>query len=153
MCQFRQFDHVLLCTPPATIAPLTSIGRSTPEWLDEIAAIIVTGAYTDPSAGQVTSPASFGEWSARQVWPSGTVLAMSLATSAVPFSDKPLRQVRWSHVEVLIESMHATGLAPGTVITRCVECGRGQRALRVHRPETRRGGRRTARDIDCGNAA
>ena len=90
------------------------------QWLDQVAAAIVTGTYADPKAGQITFAAFFGEWSARQVWAPGTVLAMSLAARSVPFGDKPIRQIRRSEVEVWIKSMDAAGLAPGTIKTRYV---------------------------------
>ena len=90
------------------------------KWLDQIAAAIITGTYADPRAGQITFAAFFGEWSARQVWAPGTVLAMSLAARSVPFSEKPMRHIRRSDVEVWIKSMDAAGLAPGTVKTRYV---------------------------------
>ena len=90
------------------------------QWLDEITTAIITGTYADPKAGQITFAAFFGEWSARQVWAPGTVLAMSLAARSVPFGDKPMRQVRRSDVEVWIKSMDVAGLAPGTIKTRYV---------------------------------
>ena len=90
------------------------------QWLDQVTATVVTGTYADPKAGQITFAAFFGEWSARQVWAPGTVLAMSLAARSVPFAAKPMRQVRRSDVEVWIKSMDAAGLAPGTIKTRYV---------------------------------
>lgn len=90
------------------------------QWLDEIAAAVVTGTYADPRAGQITFAAFFGEWSARQVWAPGTVLAMSLAARSVPFGDRPMRLIRRSDVELWIKAMDAGGLAPGTIKTRYV---------------------------------
>jgi integrase len=89
-------------------------------WLDQITTSVITGTYADPKAGQITFAAFFGEWSARQVWAPGTVVAMALAAHSVPFSDKPMRQIRRSDVEVWIKSMDAAGLAPGTIKTRYV---------------------------------
>jgi len=89
-------------------------------WLDETSASVLTGTYADPQAGKVTFAAFFGEWSARQVWAPGTVLAMSLAARSVPFGSKPMKLVRRSDVEAWIKSMHAAGLAPGTIKTRYV---------------------------------
>ena len=89
-------------------------------WLDQVTASVVTGSYADPKAGRVTFAAFFGEWSARQVWAPGTVLAMSLAARSVPFGDKPMKLIRRSDVEVWIKSMDASGLAPGTIKTRYV---------------------------------
>lgn len=89
-------------------------------WLDQITASVITGTYADPRAGQITFAAFFGEWSARQIWVPGTVYAMTLAARTVPFSDKPMRQIRRSDVEVWIKSMNTAGLAPGTIKTRYV---------------------------------
>ena len=89
-------------------------------WLDNVTASVVTGTYADPNAGKVTFAAFFGEWSARQVWAPGTVLAMSLAARSVPFARTPMKLVRRSDVEAWIKSMDAAGLAPGTIKTRYV---------------------------------
>src|SRR6185437_117088 len=83
-------------------------------WLDQTATSVLTGTYADPKAGRVTFAAFFGEWSARQVWAPGTVLAMSLAARSVPFSDKPIKDVRRSEVEAWVKAMDSAGLAPGT---------------------------------------
>lgn len=90
------------------------------QWLDQVTSTVVTGTYADPKAGRITFAAFFGEWSARQVWAPGTVLAMSLAARSVPFAGKPMKQVRRSDVEIWIKQMNAAGLAPGTIKTRYV---------------------------------
>ena len=90
------------------------------QWLDQVTSAVVTGTYADPKAGRITFAAFFGEWSARQVWAPGTVLAMSLAARSVPFAGKPMKQVRRSDVETWIKQMNAAGLAPGTIKTRYV---------------------------------
>src|SRR5680860_996013 len=90
------------------------------QWLDQVTSAVVTGTYADPKAGRITFAAFFGEWSARQVWAPGTVLAMSLAARSVPFAGKPMKQVRRSEVEIWIKQMDAAGLAPGTIKTRYV---------------------------------
>jgi integrase len=89
-------------------------------WLDQVAASFVTGTYLDPRAGQITFAQFYGEWSVRQIWAPGTVIAMSLAARSVPFSDRPMCQIRRSDVEAWIKSMDTAGLAPGTVKTRHV---------------------------------
>ncbi len=89
------------------------------QWLDQVTSSVVTGTYADPKAGRITFAAFFGEWSARQVWAPGTVLAMSLAARSVPFAGKPMKQVR-SEVKTWIKQMDAAGLAPGTIKTRYV---------------------------------
>src|ERR1700752_401073 len=87
-------------------------------WLDRGTASVVAGNSVDPKAGQITCAAYFEQWSARQVWVSGTVPAMKLAARSVKFSDTPLRSIRRSHIEAWVKSMNAAGLAPGTVATR-----------------------------------
>lgn len=111
------------------------------QWLDQVTAAVVTGTYADPKAGQITFTAFFGEWSVRQVWAPGTVLAMSLAARSVPFGDKAMRQVRRSDVEVWIKSMDAAGLAPGTIKTRYVNVRSVFRERTVGVPRRRQGPR------------
>lgn len=89
-------------------------------WLDQVAASFVTGTYVDPRAGNVTFEQFYSEWSVRQLWAPGTVAAMSLAARSVPFSDRPMRQIRRSDIEAWIKSMDTAGLAPGTIKTRHV---------------------------------
>jgi hypothetical protein len=79
---------------------------------------VVAGTYADPQAGRITFTAFFGEWSARQVWAPGTVLAMSLAARSVSFAGTSMKQIRRSDVESWIKSMDAAELAPGTIKTR-----------------------------------
>lgn len=90
------------------------------QWLDQVTTTVVSGTYADPQAGRITFAAFFGEWSTRQVWAPGTVLAMSLAARSVPFAGKPIKQVRRADVETWVKQMVAAGLAPGTVKTRYV---------------------------------
>jgi len=90
------------------------------QWLDRVTAAVVAGTYADPQAGRITFSAFFGEWSARQVWAAGTVLAMSLAARWVPFARTSMKQARRSDIESWIKSMDAAGLAPGTIKTRYV---------------------------------
>ena len=93
-------------------------------WLDEVTAAPVTGDYVDPAAGKITFAAWFTEWSGRQVWERGTLLAARQAADSVTFSDVPMRQIRTSHVQqwVKVMSQHAgsrrSGLAPSTIRTR-----------------------------------
>jgi hypothetical protein len=88
------------------------------QWLDRVTAAAVTDNYVDPKAGRITFRAYFTEWSARQVWVSGTVLAMNLAANATTFADMPLKSIRRSHIEAWVKRMDAAGLAPGTIKTR-----------------------------------
>ena len=88
------------------------------QWLDQVTSAVVTGTYADPKAGRVTFSAFFGEWSARQVWAPGTVLAMSLAARSVPFAGKPMKQVRRSDIETWVKQMNAVGLTAGTRVRR-----------------------------------
>ena len=88
------------------------------QWLDRVTAAVVTDSYVDPKAGRITFRAYFTDWSARQVWVSGTVLAMNLAANSTTFADVPLKSIRRSHIEVWVKRMDAAGLAPGTIKTR-----------------------------------
>jgi integrase len=87
-------------------------------WLDQVTASVVTGSYVDPKAGKITFAAYFEQWSARQVWVPGTVLAMKLAAGTTTFGDMPMRSIRPSHIETWVKTMNAADLAPGTITTR-----------------------------------
>src|SRR3954452_1276804 len=95
-----------------------ALKRDAQRWLTEQAAHIVRGTYVDPGAGRTTFAEFYADWSSRQVWAPGTVLAMNLAAGSVPFADVPLRSLRRSHVEGWVKGMVNKGLAPGTVHTR-----------------------------------
>lgn len=87
-------------------------------WIDEVTASVVTGIYVEPKAGTITFTTYFRQWSDRQVWVHGTVLAMNLSARSVTFGDIPMKAIRRSHVEVWIKTMTTKGLAPGTITTR-----------------------------------
>ncbi len=87
-------------------------------WLHEVTAAVVTGQYVDPGAGRMTVTAFYADWSQRQVWESTTVAAMNLAVRSTPFAERPLRDVRRSHLEQWVRQMVDYGLAPGTIRTR-----------------------------------
>lgn len=87
-------------------------------WLSGIISAQETGSYIDPARGKVTFASFYREWSARQVWVSGTRHAMDLAAASVTFGDVALDELRVSHVEVWVKSMQDQDLAPTTVRTR-----------------------------------
>ena len=87
-------------------------------WIDEATAAVVTGAYVDPRAGRVTLGDFYAEWSARQVWASGTRTAADLAVRLSGLADTPLATLRRSHIETWVKAMTSRGLAPGTIATR-----------------------------------
>jgi integrase len=87
-------------------------------WLDQTTASIVTGQYVDPRAGKITFSAYFADYAKRQVWQSGTEVAVRLAAGSVTFADAPLGALRRSHVEQWVKAMQSAGLAPGTIRTR-----------------------------------
>lgn len=87
-------------------------------WLAEVTAAQVTGTYVDPKRGSVTFDQFYREWSQRQVWVKGTMAAMGLAARSVTFGDKPLIDVRPSHVEAWVKTMQDKGLQPSTIRTR-----------------------------------
>ncbi|MEX5718481.1 tyrosine-type recombinase/integrase [Geodermatophilus maliterrae] len=100
------------------VAKSFALKRDAQRWLDEQTAHVARGTYVDPGAGRITFAEFYANWSERQVWAPGTVLAMRLAANSVPFADVPLRSLRRSHVEGWVKGMVNRGLAPGTVHTR-----------------------------------
>ncbi|SFO00793.1 Site-specific recombinase XerD [Geodermatophilus obscurus] len=100
------------------VAKSFALKRDAQRWLDEQTAHVARGTYVDPGAGRITFAEFYADWSERQVWAPGTVLAMRLAANSVPFADVPLRSLRRSHVEGWVKGMVSRGLAPGTVHTR-----------------------------------
>jgi integrase len=86
-------------------------------WLDTITADIVVGNYVDPNASKITFRAYYDEWSARQIWESGTKAAMDYAAYSTTFVDLEMGKIRLSHVEQWVKLMSKT-LAASTVHTR-----------------------------------
>src|SRR3954453_14918478 len=68
-----------------------ALKRDAQRWLDDQTAHIARGTYVAPGAGRTTFAEFYADWSSRQVWAPGTVLAMNLAAGSVPFADIPLR--------------------------------------------------------------
>lgn len=88
-------------------------------WLDdEITTGFVTGTYVDPKRGKVTFASFYREWSARQVWVSGTTHSMNLAANSVTFGSIGLSDIRPSHIEAWVKAMQDDGLQPTTIRTR-----------------------------------
>jgi integrase len=93
-------------------------------WLDEVTASIVVGDYVAPDAGKITFKSWFEQWSSRQVWERGTMLAAQQAAASVTFADVPMRQIRPSHVQQWVKAMsrpastRKSGLAASTIRTR-----------------------------------
>lgn len=100
------------------VAKSFALKRDAQRWLDDQTAHMARGTYVDPSAGRIAFADFYADWSERQVWAPGTVLAMKLAAGSVPFADMPLRSLRRSHLEGWVKGMVNRGLAPGTVHTR-----------------------------------
>lgn len=88
------------------------------QWIDDVTASVVTGAYVDPRAGLITFREFFDQWAARQVWVHGTTEAMKYTVACITFGDVPMRAIRASHIEAWVKSMTAAGLAAGTVTAR-----------------------------------
>ena len=95
-----------------------ALKRDAQRWLDDQTAHIACGTYVDAGAGRITFSEFYADWSERQVWAPGTVLAMKRAAGSVPFPDVPLRSLRRSHVEGWVKGMVTRRLARGTVHTR-----------------------------------
>jgi integrase len=87
-------------------------------WLDEVTAMVVTGAYVDPKAGKATFDAWFREWSSRQVWAPMTEVQADLVRRSVPFGSVPLALLRAGHLEEWVKAMRARGYAATTIGTR-----------------------------------
>ncbi len=69
------------------VAKSFALKRDAQRWLGEQTAHVARGTYVDPGAGRITFAEFYADWSERQVWAPGTVLAMRLAASSVPFAD------------------------------------------------------------------
>jgi integrase len=87
-------------------------------WLDSIISAHVTGTYIDPQLGKVTFASFYRDWSARQVWVSGTRHTMNLAARSVTFNNIAFADLRPSHVETWVKSMQDRELEPSTIRTR-----------------------------------
>lgn len=79
--------------------------RDAQRWIDEQTASIVSGQWADPRAGKITLENYFKDWSARQLWASGTLETAELTINSVSFKDLPIRSVRRSHIETWIKEM------------------------------------------------
>jgi integrase len=86
-------------------------------WLDEVTTSRIIGQYVDPKAGKITFRKFYDDWSARQIWVSGTVAAMTYAAYSTTFADLEIGKVRKSHVEQWVKTMSLT-LAASTVASR-----------------------------------
>lgn len=91
--------------------------RAGEEWLVDRQSELKNGTWVDPKTSKVTLALFYAEWADRQVWANGTMRAMDTAMNGCTFRDKPLRDLRRSHVESWVKGL-ATSLAPGTVRTR-----------------------------------
>ena len=87
-------------------------------WLAGQTVAVTTGAHVAPRLSRVTVQSFYDEWSARQVWASGTRTAMDLAMRSSGLGEYRLGQVSHSHVEAWIKRMVDQPLAAGTIKTR-----------------------------------
>ena len=58
-----------------------------------------------PGRRRITFAAWFREWSDRQVWGRGTMLAARQAADSVTFAELPIRRIRASHVQQWVKAM------------------------------------------------
>jgi integrase len=86
-------------------------------WLNGVISAQETGTYIDPALGKVTFASYYREWSARQVWESGTRHTMDLTANSVTFGNVALGELRRSHIEVWVKQMQGD-LQPTTIRTR-----------------------------------
>jgi integrase len=83
-------------------------------WLDEVTASVVTGRYVDPKGGKITFAQWFDQWTAAQVWATGTKLKAEQALAIATFREHQIRSILPSHVQAWVKGMSAR-LAPATV--------------------------------------
>lgn len=88
------------------------------DWLDQQTAAIIVGLWADPKAGKVTFSAFADRWTERQIWADSTREGNETAIGSVTFAEVPLGELRKSHLEQWVKSMHTRGLAPSTIGTR-----------------------------------
>lgn len=85
------------------------------QWLDEVTASMVTGAYVAPGAGRITFREYAEEWRKVQVHRSGTVASVegALKRHVYPvIGDRPLESVRPSDIQAMVKGMK---LSPSSV--------------------------------------
>lgn len=101
-------------------------------WLDEVTADVLTGRYVDPKAGRITFAKWFEDWSGRQVWVDGTLVAARQAADSVPFGSVRLDRITPADVQGWVKAMtqpagsewkdgrpgRKTGLAASTIQVR-----------------------------------
>lgn len=87
-------------------------------WLAVQSVAVATGGHVAPRVGRVTVQAYYDDWSARQVWATGTRKAMDLALRSSGLGPRRIGEVSRSHIEAWIKRMSDQPLAPGTIKTR-----------------------------------
>ncbi|MGW5239478.1 tyrosine-type recombinase/integrase [Monashia sp. NPDC004114] len=87
-------------------------------WLDSVTASVVRGDYVDPDRSRLTFAQFYAEWATGQVWATGTRRAMDLAAGDFTAKDRPLKDIRTTHVQAWVKAMVDRGLASGTIHTR-----------------------------------
>lgn len=87
-------------------------------WLNEELAKLTRGEWVNPKDGQATLARFYEDWADRQIWATGTKVAMDLAMGQCTFKDVQLGRLRRSHVETWVKGMQTTGLASSTIRTR-----------------------------------
>jgi integrase len=86
-------------------------------WLDEVTTSKITSNYVHPDAGKITFRQRYNEWSALQIWETGTVAAMNHAAYSAAFVDLEMGKIRRSHIEQWVKIMSKT-LAASTIRMR-----------------------------------
>lgn len=80
---------------------------------------IDTRRWIDPKHGRVTFRDFVNDWQSRQIWESSTVTSFEGTIRQFPYADRPLDQIRRSHIETWIKEQSQT-LAASTIHTRFV---------------------------------
>lgn len=60
----------------------------------------------------------YDSYATRQIWTPQTARAVDLAARTFPYRELPLRELRPTHIEGWVRTMHDAGLAPNTIRTR-----------------------------------
>lgn len=87
-------------------------------WLDEITADVLTGRYVDPRAGNLTFEEWWRQWSALQVWTTGTRKSAEQARACVTFADERMRDIGPEHVQAWIRTLIQRDLRASTIKVR-----------------------------------
>lgn len=88
------------------------------QYLDEVAAAVVTGQYVSPIAGKMTFRQFYEDWAERQIWAPRTRSHMDTVVTGASFANIPLGKIMPRHVEDWVKKMQDAKFAPQTIVNR-----------------------------------